>query len=241
MKNEIALKTYDIDYSFLINNYLDQNLWDRQWTLLVYKDTKISLSLHGIRCQKPINIEFKVTVETHGKRDSNTTSYDLSNGNLTVLKKQINGCIKLGIEYCERWCIEGEDGYRELADAISEEEDRLREIAEEYLDDNNITLSDVRDAYIDRYVSDNAKGYTYRTNYMNGRKYMVFSDLWLLVAKLTNDDGLYNSVVGKLQNTINFDDLVEEIDSFISEMNADKDSEEYDTYMRNMQDNLVGV
>ena len=31
MKNEIALKTYDIDYSFLINNYLDQNLWDRQW------------------------------------------------------------------------------------------------------------------------------------------------------------------------------------------------------------------
>lgn len=241
MKNEIALKKYDIDYSFIISNYLDQSLWNKQWTLLVYKDTKISLSLNGIRCQQPINIEFKVTVETHGKRDSNTISYDMSNGNLTVLQKQINGCMKLGMEYCERWLIEEEDGYKELTDAIYEEENRLREIAENYLDDNGITLDDVREAYIDRYVSDNATGSTFRANYVSGRKYMVFTDLWLIFAKLTNDDMLYDTIVAKSTNILDFDDLLKEINGFIDEMNAEEDSEQYNIYMENMQDNLVGV
>ena len=184
MKNELAIKTYDIDYSFIIKNYLDQNLWNKTWTLLVYKHYRVTLELYGIECQEPINIKFRIAVKTGEKSDSNIISYDLSNGNLTVLKKQINGAIEQGIRYCETWLIEDEDGYRAINDAISEEEDRLRNIAEEYLDENNITLDDVREAYIDRYVSDNSKGYTFRDNYVKGRRYLPFYDLWLVFAKI---------------------------------------------------------
>lgn len=241
MKNELILKTYDIDYSFIINNYLDKELWDKQWTLLVYKDTKITLSLNGIKCQKPIKIEFKITVQTGDKTDYNTLSYDMSNGNLKVLEKQINACIKTGIEYCEKWTIEEEDGYLQLDDAIIEERARLRQIAEDYLDDNGISLDDVREAYIDKYISDNETGYTFKSNYLTGRKYMVYTDLWLIVAKLTNDNDLYNSIINKSSNILDFDDLLEEINGFIKNMNAEEDSEEYNSYMENMADNLVGV
>lgn len=241
MKNEIILKKYDIDYSFIISHYLDPQLWDRQWTLFVYKDTKVTLNLESIRCRKPVNIEFRITVETHSKRDSNCISYDLSNGNLTVLQKQINSCIKTGIDYCEKWTIEEEDGYRELDHAINEEQDRLREIAEEYLDENNITLDDVREAYIDRYVSDNAKGYTHRDNYVNGRRYIPFSDLWLVFAKITDNEDLYNNIVDRIKNSADFENIMSEMNTFIEEMNTESDSDEYEEYMDNMRDNLVGV
>ena len=35
MKNELALKVYDIDYSFIIKNYLSPELWEKTWTLFV--------------------------------------------------------------------------------------------------------------------------------------------------------------------------------------------------------------
>lgn len=241
MKNELAIKTYDIDYSFIIKNYLDQELWNKTWTLLVYKNYRITLELAGIECQEPINIKFRVRVDTGGKSDSNIISYDLSNGNLTVLKKQIKGAIEQGIRYCETWSIEDEEGYRDIDNAIREEENRLREIAEEYLDENNITLNDVREAYIDRYVSDNSKGYTYKSNYIDGRKYLPYYDLWLVFAKITENDDLYEVVNNKLQNNIKFNDVLKEIDEYLNIMNQEEDTEEYNDYMETMKENLVGV
>ena len=241
MKNELAIKTYDIDYSFIIKNYLDQELWNKTWTLLVYKNYRITLELAGIKCQEPINIKFRIRVDTGEKSDSNIISYDLSNGNLTVLKNQINGCITQGIDYCEKWSIEDEEGYRDIDNAIREEESRLREIAEEYLDENNITLDDVREAYIDRYVSDNSKGYTYRSNYIVGRKYLPYYDLWLVFAKITENDNLYEVVSNKLQDNIKFNDVLKEIDEYLNIMNQEEDTEEYNDYIENMKENLVGV
>lgn len=241
MKNELAIKTYDIDYSFIIKNYLDQELWNKTWTLLVYKHYRVTLELAGIECQEPINIKFRIRVNTDEKSDSNIISYDLSNGNLTILKKQINGAIEQGIRYCETWLIEDEDGYKAINDAISEEEDRLRNIAEEYLDENNITLDDVREAYIDRYISDNSKGYTFRDNYVNGRRYLPFYDLWLVFAKITENDSLYEVISNKLQDNIKFNDVLKEIDEYLNIMNQEEDTEEYNDYMEIMKENLVGV
>lgn len=52
MKNEIALKVYDVDYSFIIKNYLASDLWQKTWTLFVYKNVRVTLDLYKIEVKK---------------------------------------------------------------------------------------------------------------------------------------------------------------------------------------------
>ena len=48
MKNELAIKIYDIDYSFIIKNYLDREMWQKEWTLFVYGDKSFVIYLSSI-------------------------------------------------------------------------------------------------------------------------------------------------------------------------------------------------
>ena len=38
---DLAIKVYDIDYSFLLKNYLNPEYWNKSWHLFVYKDLKL--------------------------------------------------------------------------------------------------------------------------------------------------------------------------------------------------------
>ena len=48
MEKGLSLKVYDVDYSFIIKNYLDEKLWDKEWTIFIYKNFQIILRLHSI-------------------------------------------------------------------------------------------------------------------------------------------------------------------------------------------------
>ena len=56
------LKVYEIDYSFIIKNYLDKNLWKKQWTLFVYKDYVFTLNLYKIDTED-CSIGFKINYD----------------------------------------------------------------------------------------------------------------------------------------------------------------------------------
>ena len=36
--NNLVIKRYEVDYSFIIKNYLHESLWNKKWTLFVYKN-----------------------------------------------------------------------------------------------------------------------------------------------------------------------------------------------------------
>ena len=42
------IKVYKINYEFIINNYLDQSLWKKEWNVFVYKDLVFTLNLRSI-------------------------------------------------------------------------------------------------------------------------------------------------------------------------------------------------
>lgn len=48
MDKMLALKVYDVDYSFIIKNYLDERLWEKEWTIFTYKRYEITLKLDSI-------------------------------------------------------------------------------------------------------------------------------------------------------------------------------------------------
>lgn len=57
-----AIKVYDIDYDFIIKNYTDPKLWDKVWTLFVFKNYTFTLSLDTINVKnKQINFDLKLS------------------------------------------------------------------------------------------------------------------------------------------------------------------------------------
>lgn len=239
MRNEITLKKYDVDYSFIVRNYLSPELWKKTWTLFVYKNVSITLNLHNIEVQEPIKISFKISIDVPGYSYSTFKTYTLGVSNLTILKNQINNAILYLIECYENNLITHTDEYQKLYDASIIEEDKLRDIAEEYLDDNGICIDDVRSAYIDWYVDNNSTGDDYLYDYKSSMKYKQCTDLWLVYAKASNDEDLENYIKHALTND-DYCYVLKEIKEYVDIL-SDEDSDEYNDYFEEKESNLESI
>lgn len=239
MRNEITLKKYDVDYSFIVRNYLSPELWKKTWTLFVYKNVSITLNLYSIDVEDPITINFRISIKAPGYSNSTLKSHMIPTSNLKVLKNQINsGIINLITGY-ETNEIKSTNEYKELFNASIIEEERLRDIAENYLDDNSIYIDDVRDAYIDYYVSKNNDGDEYLYNYTQSMKYKKCPDLWLVYAKASDDENLENYIKHALTNDT-YCYILKEIKEYV-DMLSDEDSDEYNDYFEEKESNLESI
>lgn len=241
MKNEVALKIYKVDYDFIVKNYLSPAMWEKTWTLFVYRDISITLNIDYIMV-KPRRICFNIKITQDGNTHSTNVTHYIDNSNYNVLKKQINGAIESLMEYLERDYISKEDGYKEIKNAGYNEEDILRRIAEDFLDDNGVSNEEIRDVYIDNYIYRNKKTDTYLSNYITGRKYRCMPDLWIVYYKATENNEMYQSLLNKLSNERNFDALLKNIKESISVFSDDmEDTDEYNEYISNMQQELENI
>ena len=219
-----ALKVYQIDYDFIISNYLDKSLWKKKWSLFIYKDNVFTLNIYKIETETD-RIVFKISYNKLNW-DHEFVTYDIQNTSIDILKKQINGGIFRLMETQDSCLARQSSGYNTILDAKSDEKDKLREIAESYLDSNGITLDDVREAYIDRYISRNSKTQSMLDNYLWGCKYTFLSEIMLVFTKITNDTTRFENVqkaVGNMSNIALIESAVEE---FIKSMGSDEFEEE---------------
>ena len=218
------IKVYKIDYDFIISNYLDKSLWKKKWNLFVYKDHVFMLNLYSIDTKNE-EIRFEIT---YNKRQysSEIIDYNIQNTSIKILKQQINGAIFRLMEKQDESMARSSSGYQSVYDAYSDEDSRLREIAESFLDDQGITLEEVREAYIERYIRNNAKMSSMLSNYLDGVKYTFLTELLLVFTKVTEDTKRYENVcnaVGNKENTALIESAVEE---FLDEMKTDEYEEE---------------
>lgn len=239
MKNEITLKKYDVDYSFIIRNYLSPELWKKTWTLFVYKNIRITLNLSYIWVNDPIKISFKISIKTPEYSTYTLKDHTIDVSNLTILKKQIDNAILFLINDYERYVISKTKTYQDLLDTAVRENERLQEIAENYLDKNGIYIEDVRDAYIEYYVDKNNTGDSYLSSYKDSMKYKQCTDLWLVYAKATNDDKLEKEIKDRL-TTDDYIDVLKDIQEYIDIL-SDEDSDEYYEYFEEKESNLESI
>lgn len=240
MEYAIAPKVYDIDYSFIIKNYLSPDLWNKTWTLFVYKDFKATLELKCIHTQQPIKIEFRISANNKNHNDSNTITYDMTNSNLTILKNQINGAIRDCINWIEKYSLLDTSEYCRIREIASQEEDRLREIAEGYLNDNGIYLEDVREAYIDRYISNNLSLDCKASKYCDNNKYKYLTELWLVFYKCIGNDDKYQTILNINNDNSELNEILEEISKF-ERMFDDDSSSEYEEWYDAKYDSLEAI
>lgn len=225
------IKVYKIDYDFIIKNYLDVKLWKQVWTLLVYKQHTFTLNLYRINT-KDCSVVFEI--KKNGIYWGETFEYSLENSNLTILKKQINGCIFRLMETYEMELIVKSHGYKLIESAKWEERDRLRQIASDYLDNNGVSNDRIREAYIDKFVDDNETVYDKLNKYKESAKYTFCTDMFLMFCKITDDKNRLSLVKDANADKMKLGVIESEIDVFLEELSKDE-------YVEDMSVNLESI
>lgn len=240
MENQLPiLKSYDIDYSFIIKNYLNPEMWQKTWTLFQYKTFIVTLNIAYINCQDE-KITFKVKVKDNS--ESTVYSYDFMNNidkeakrdayyslkinDLEFLKREISNSVLDAIETLERYYIYATPEYKKIEEGYKDEENRLENIANEFLDNNNVTNKDIRDAYISVFVSDNAKTDDYKAQYVDNARYTIFSDFYLTYAYATKDEKIISKWEEILSESNNIEQLKQEIREYLDFMETTEYVEE---------------
>ena len=246
MENLPIIKVFKIDYSFLMKNYLNPELWKKEWTLFAYKTFTITLQIYSIKTKEE-KITFLITVYNHDINsngiDNKCTNYiecSLKLEALTFLKRQINSCIFNTICSMEKmYFILETDECRELLDKKYEERSRLRQYAEEFLDECGVTSYACREAYIEAYVDENEQVVNLIEDYISAKAYTMLPDLFLTFLSTLEDDPKKEIRTKEIEFAIGseyYKDVMERIQEFKLEF---EDEENFEAEMKSKLEEVI--
>ena len=238
--NELpTIKIFKVDYSFLIKNYLNPELWKKEWTLFAYKDIECTLQIYSIQTQEE-KISFQIKVYTN-KLDKNTynnycnnyISCSLKIEDLTFLKRQINSCIFNTMVMCEKvFYIRSMEEYQNMEEQKYHERYLLRKYANEFLDEVGVTSDSCREAYIDAYVDENEKMYSLMEDWEDAQVYRHLTGMYLTFLDTLEDDPKKEIRTKEINSKLSKEELEEvqeEIKDFVIFM---EDEENFEKEMK---------
>ena len=218
-KNGLTIKVWDMDYSFLMKNYLNPELWDKEWTLFQYKTFVVTLKIFKIYT-KWKEIEFEIKVYNHDVNSEYKDNYTDQSVNISLnldiqfVKNKINTAAYQAICKMEQtYFTEETDEYKELTDKMHEERDMLKRIAHNFLEEKGITSDACIEAYVDAYVDENERIYGLREDYVIACKYTILPDLYLTFLSTVKDDTKLTWVQEKLGED-RYNEVMEEIKEY---------------------------
>lgn len=240
MEKGLRLKVYDIDYSFIIKNYLDERLWNKDWTIFIYKKFQIILRLHSIDVKTKV-IWFEVEIQDNNEENKSywvkskreLFKYFLNVENIDILKKSLNHTIFSLMQELEKDAyIKYTDEYNNLEEMRANENEKLEKIANDFLDSEGVTNEDIREAYIGYYVDNNEKVYDLLNEYTNKMKYRLITDFYLIFLQATDD----NERIKIIEDRIGKQELQETLEE-IKEYEKYMETEEFEEEMeRKLED-----
>lgn len=234
--NSLALKVYNIDYDFIVKNYLNPEMWNKKWVLFQYKTFVVSFILSFIDCKDEkicFDIKIKDTSRTNqyaydwghnfDKDATKYACYSLKINDIAFLKREIQSKVIEAIESLEEQNIRASQEFKKLQHEYENEQDLLTKMAEDFLDDNGVTNEEIRSAYIDNYVGNNTKIDLYKNALINKLRYSIFSDFYLIFAQATKNKKLIDSIEHKINNSMaDLDNTKEEIQEYLDSMDTDE-------------------
>lgn len=231
MENLPIIKVYDVDYSFIIKNYLNPEMWSKKWTLFQYKGFVFTLQLVRIDCDEN-KIVFYVCLEdrlephkywaeweAYPNRSINGVSYSLKIDDIKFLKNKIYSAMKECIRILEDKACKALCEYQEMRDDKWTEREVLTEVAEQFLNDNNVYNSEIRDVYIENYIENNSRVEEQMQSFINNNRYRLLTDLYLILAESQNDEMLLKIVL----NTDNeYTNIYEEVKQYMEYLETEE-------------------
>lgn len=234
MEQGLTLKVYKMDYSFLIKNYLNPEMWQREWTLFEYKEYKVTLNIWSIMTRtEQISLDIKLHyVDEKGYKDykERTISFSLKIEDITFLKRQINSAIfDLMVQVERERFIMRSDEFLQLQDMKWDEKNKLAEFANAFLNDNKIVNNHIREAYVDAYIDEYAKVPDMMTDYVMSRAYKEIPDVYLTWLSCLEDDPkteIRTAEIKKALNDIEYQEIMKQVEEYKQYMQTDEYTEE---------------
>ena len=165
MNKQLSTKLYKLDFKELIDNATNKVYWGKQWEIFKYSDHSIVFSLSSINI---INNKLYGRIELVHKKKyyySNiqtviTIPLQKDNFNKKALEKELCGKVDELFLTLSEYKISYSNEYIKLEALEEKLKDNLKNIANNFLDENNVTNEDIREVYIDNYVYNNSKSLT---------------------------------------------------------------------------------
>ncbi len=226
------IKTYEIDYQFIIDNYTDPKLWDKVWNLFIFRNYVYTLTLSSIDVKKyeisfEIRLESDLDIYNHNK--STIIKHNLKNSTIEILKKQINGTMFTLSEWLEKEVIQKSSEYQEIENSKYNERQYLEDIANDFLDDNGVTNGDIREVYVDYYVDNNETVYERLSDLEDKMRYNYLTNLFLILVECSNDELRKELVIKNQKNEEKIQQIINEVDEYMQYV----ETEEWSDEMRN--------
>lgn len=227
------IKVFDVDYSFIIKNYLNPELWNKTWTLFQYKDMKVTLNIYSIYTRQN-KIMFEVRTHWPDNGEWHCSGYDITCSlkieDITFFKRQINTAIfNSFVDIEKKRYILRTNEYTEMVQIKRQEHNTLEEIASNFLDKNEITNENIRDAYINAYVNEYETMSDKIDDYVSSRIYMEIPDMYLTFLSCLTNDPKTEIRTKEIQEKLTeqeFKKIMDEIEEFKEYMETDEYKDE---------------
>ena len=197
MENTVSTQVVKLDLQTILANYKDPKFWSKKWTIIDTKQIKIVWYISYIDCtENKINSVLKVSNKKikRGKKDLSHANYwfsesvgvpaiPINNPDYTErhFENAILGKVLELLGDVERHCTYEYAEYKEAERLQEEMKDKLREIASDFLDKNNVTNEEIRDAYIEKYVDDNYDASEITSKVVARYQYKIIPNVYLYV------------------------------------------------------------
>lgn len=193
MKNELAIKVYDVDYSFIIKNYLDKELWHKSWTVFQWRNIVAKINLHRIDVyDDSVFINVQVKDSDSGFSCSMLTYYYVEKCDISFLKKKINSVIMDCLESIEKQIIKDREEYSIFKDIEYKESENIKTIVEEYFKSKDIKSKVVIESTESNCIEEISMHGDYSSEYEDGMRYKILPELFNEFARIS-DKKLYVS------------------------------------------------
>lgn len=198
MESNVSTQLVYLDLKTILANYKDPKFWSKKWTIFKSSQFEIVWFLYSISCVDNTISSCVKIMPFKIKRGKKTLSSNWYNSNRfcdsipidnpdytqDVLNRNILGTVLEAIKSAENSLIFDYAEYKEAQKASEQYDEKLKEIAMQFLDDQGVSHKDIRDAYIDKYVSDNSLDYTIEV--FHNLQYKIIPNLYLLVCSWFN-------------------------------------------------------
>ncbi len=220
--NKLSTKLVYVDYKELLENYKNPDFWGKRWTIYDYGNIKVDLAINAINCQNNeiimgLDVIYKGNKKrkylrhsrTHiggcysssGYRGTFAVPIDHPEYSNEIFTNKVYGKVKDLILDIESDLITEFPNYKQEAKRLADLEETWEDIANDWLDEKGVVYDDIREAYIDSYISIcESKTEDYRAKIISQNFEKVLTKELLLFAsfnKKENDVEKYSEILAK--------------------------------------------
>ncbi len=207
MENTVSTQVVKLDLQTILANYKDPKFWSKKWTIIDTESLKIVWYISYIDCEdNKINSALKVSNKKIKRGNKGFENSWYCNESVSVspipidnpdyterhFENAILGKVLELLGDVERHCTYEYAEYKEAERLQEEIKDKLREYASEFLDENNVTNEEIRDAYIEKYIDKNYEAGYLTAKIIDRYHYKIIPNVYLYVYAWFNREEEFN-------------------------------------------------